>query len=102
MNKIYIITVYERMEKEEGKIPKLLYLTNIGWYDDFDEAEEAVKTNKCDIWETCYNYAIISEVSRGLYGSYGNEHFYKYNMEEERFEEMERPHELRHMTGFWC
>lgn len=102
MDKIYIITVYERMEKEEGNIPKLLHLTNIGWIASLDDAKEFVKKNVLDMWETCYNYAIISEVVEGLYKQPKQEFFYKYNMEKELYEEIERPEELKHLSGFWC
>lgn len=38
-----------------------------GYYFDKDVAFKAVKEDACDINETCYDYAVIEEVEKGLY-----------------------------------
>ena len=39
----------------------------VGYYKTFEEAEQAVMENACDIWETCYDYAVIENIKEGLY-----------------------------------
>ena len=39
----------------------------VGYFETFEEAEKAVLENACDIWETCYNYAVIENIKPGLY-----------------------------------
>ena len=39
----------------------------VGYVKTFEEAEEIVTKNVCDIWETCYDYAVIENIQEGLY-----------------------------------
>ena len=39
----------------------------VGYVDTFEEAEQIVTNNQCDIFEYCYNYAVIEAVPTGLY-----------------------------------
>jgi hypothetical protein len=32
-----------------------------------ETAQEVIKNNQCDIWETCYDYALIEGIEEGLY-----------------------------------
>ena len=56
---IYIIRVTDN-EKLEG-------LDQVGWYDNEEYALDSVKKNTCDIWETCYNYAVVEKVEQGMF-----------------------------------
>lgn len=63
----------------------------------FEDAEEVVKNNMCDIWETCYNYAVIHEIGPELYPHYHSKTYYKYNREINGYEPIEEPECLKHM-----
>ena len=72
----------------------------VGYYKTFEEAEDAVKENKMDICESCYLYAVIENVPEGLYQYDTEAKWYKFNMEEEKYEEFEKPECFKCMVGF--
>lgn len=39
----------------------------VGYFKTFEEAERVVINNIDDIWETCYEYAVIEKIEPGLY-----------------------------------
>ena len=52
----------------------------VGWYDDEEYALEAVRKNTCDIWETCYNYAVVEKVEQGMYPTCRKMWIFKYRV----------------------
>ena len=50
----------------------------VGYYKTFKEAERVVTNNECDIYETCYDYAIIEHIKEGLYQYDYHPTWYKY------------------------
>ena len=83
---IFVVTVFEKCE------PNNCYTADIGctrspcFRHTFEEAEEVVKFNMCDIWETCYNYAVINEIGCELYPQSHMRKFYKYNKDINSYE----------------
>lgn len=51
----------------------------VGYFKTFEEAEEIVLSNTYDIWETCYDYAVIENIPEGLYQYDFHPIWYKYN-----------------------
>ena len=113
MKAIYIVTAIEPYSKKdfestptlENDIAKGLkkpykYLRSVGWFPTFEEANEAVVSNMCDIWEYSYDYAIIEETPPGYYRSapLSNTdvekgtviHWYKYNESTEQYEKLDK------------
>lgn len=88
---IYLITVFSKLEPEKRWGYDLGSTRSVGWRPTFEMAEEAVKTNMCDIWEYCYDYACIEELDHSLYPFAENRWFYKYNREKGRYEEIDEP-----------
>lgn len=50
----------------------------VGYFRSFKEAENVVLNNVYDIWETCYDYAIIEHIPEGLYQYDFHPVWYKY------------------------
>lgn len=96
---IFVITVFEKCE------PNTKGFTDIGssrspcFRYTLEEAEEVVRCNMCDIWETCYDYAVIHEIGCELYPYPHMKKFYKYNREVNGYEPIKEPECLKHM-GF--
>lgn len=73
----------------------------VGYYSTFEAAEEAVLDNACDIWETCYDYAVIENVEEGLYQYDQNPVWYKWDDLNEEYARMEgRPEQYKNQVGF--
>lgn len=88
---IFLITVFDKCEPDERWGYDIGYTRSVGWRPTFEMAEKAVKTNMCDIWETCYDYACIEELGYGLYPDPKETWFYKFNVETGCYEEIEEP-----------
>ena len=63
----------------------------IGWYPNVEDAVDAVLENRCDIWETCYEGAMVICRYPGLYvpGSNVNRQMFKWNMATMQYEPLE-------------
>lgn len=63
------------------------YVVN-GWYFDKEKAENIIINNVTDIWETCYDYAILEECNEGMYDFDRVKTYYKYNRKTDRYDKM--------------
>ena len=73
-----------------------------GFYTDKEVALKALHENWTDMWETCYNYAILEPYYEGISGYVFNEdrQFFKYNREKDGYFEIDEPEGFGHMVGF--
>lgn len=94
---IYIVSVFERCEAAATWLsyPDLGTCENKGYFFDFDTADEAVRQNKCDICEECFNYAVITKVRPGLYPTAEIIQVYKYDRATCSYKQIVRPDILR-------
>lgn len=92
---IFLITVFEKCEPSEKWYTDLGCTRSVGFRYTFEEAEEVVRNNMCDIWETCYHYACIEEISPMLYPHCENSYYYKYNKDIDGYEKIEAPELLK-------
>ena len=73
----------------------------VGYFTTFKRAEKAVLDNACDIWETCYDYAVIENIDEGLYQYDQNAVWYKWNDLDEKYVRIEgRPEQYKNQVGF--
>ena len=63
----------------------------VGYFNTFDEAERAVTYNACDIWETCYDYAVIENIPEGLYQYDLHPIWYKFHKPTNGYMKCEQP-----------
>ena len=92
---IFVITVFEKCEPNDKWYADTGCTRSPCFRPTFELAEEVVKTNMCDIWETCYNYACIEEISQMLYPHCESIHYYKYNKDIDGYEKIEAPKLLK-------
>lgn len=103
---IYTVTTFTKIE-----------MTDLGWpdtgssrtpcfYHTLKDAKFTVENNVCDIWEYCYDYAVIEEVDIGCYPYCRKRWFYKWenNKTEKhyggRYVQIDTPKELKNVFGF--
>ena len=98
--KIYTIMTFEKLELSEYGFPDFGSQNLCGWYKSKVDAFRAVKENMCDIRETCYNYALIEEVSEGLYSCSRTRWFFKFDIDSKTYKQIEEPEQLSHFSGF--
>ncbi len=99
---IFVVTVFEKYEPADHDNDN--YSVCIGsnrspcFKHTFKEAEEVVLNNIGDIWETCYDYAVIEEINCQIYPRHKTHKFYKYNREIGGYEAIEELEYLKRMT----
>lgn len=103
MDKISIYTIMSMTNLEKDAMTGMPYFGSTscpGFYTNSLDAFEAVKNNNCDIFETCYKYALIEEVEEGMYGLTPNRWWFEYNLESGLYEEIEEPEYMKNYGGF--
>lgn len=68
MKSIYTILMCEKIENYKS-LPRLGSQRLVGFYESEYDAINAVKENTCDLWEYCYDYAIVERVYEGVFHS---------------------------------
>lgn len=97
---IYTINVCERLEVDDKGWPDCGSLRTVGYYTDREYAIKAVEMNMCDIYEMCYNYAIIEKVEEGLYNPSIDTLFFKYDISTDTYKKISKPEFMEHFCGF--
>lgn len=73
----------------------------VGYFEDFQTAEEAILDNEFDINEMgYYPYAVIEEVTPGIYSFPRKEYWYKWDNDNEGYNTCEKP-ERFNSTCLW-
>lgn len=90
---IYVITTFEHLPPE-GQYMNIGCSRTPGYYFELETAQKAVEENWCDIWEHCYDYAVICEVEPGLYPCPTPIQYYKYNKNKDEYVKTSEPKEV--------
>ena len=76
----------------------------VGFLHNKEDALEAVEANAGDMYETCFDYAIVEEVYPGIYGRYTMENerwFFEFNRETGRYVQIDMPEILNEKNYPW-
>lgn len=79
---VFFITTINVMEKDDKKV--FNWRTPCFRYS-LEEAKNVVEKNMCDIFEYCYEYAVIEELEPCLYPERRNVWWYKWDKEKEQY-----------------
>ena len=93
---MFFITCFKKISKDDLGWLDLGSSRTFGYYDNFKAADEALKNNYCDMYETIYYYAIIEHIEQGIHSCYKERWFYKYNKETKGYLPIEAPEEFKH------
>ena len=88
---IYLITGITYEENDKSNLFPDRSQRCFGYFQTFEEAEKAVLNNSCDIWETIHEYAVIEKVEDGIHQYDFNPTWFKWNLEKECYEKVEKP-----------
>jgi hypothetical protein len=80
---MYFVTTIEDLYNDNDF--SLGNIRTVGFWSKFEDAENVVINNNCDINETIYDYAIIEELEEGLYPFSINSFLYKFDYDIERY-----------------
>ena len=73
-----------------------------GYYETFEEADKAVRENRCDIREYLYDYCFIENIPSGIHPICLPEdrHLYEYDETTDSFVKIDEPVALHHIVGW--
>lgn len=94
--KYYFITVFNRFDDKYG----IAGARTWGFYTNYGEADLALGTNRTDLWEYTYDYALLEEYVEGISGYNFWRQWYKYNIERGFYEKIEEPECVKHFCSF--
>lgn len=74
---MYFITTFTQYTLERG-IPNIGSARTVGYYENKQDALNAVLENWCDIFESTYTYAVVEYIEPGLYNPATERWFFKW------------------------
>ena len=96
---IYTVMTCTKLEMANRR-PTLGSARLVGFFTTLNKAAVAVEYNHGDIWEGCYDYAIIEKIEEGLYGTTHERWFYMYIKTAGKYVRIEEPEGFKHFCGF--
>lgn len=102
-NKIYwFITVFTNCEEDDLGWPKIGSSRCWGFYSNKEDALNTLHENRTDLWETCYDFAVLEPYYEGISGYCFKEsrQFFEYDIEKNGYFEIDEPKEMKHVVGF--
>jgi len=91
---LYFVAVFEKLDTY-GPVNS----SCLGYFTSFEEAEYNVLNNVNDLYERCYNYAVIEDVKPGLWSSIlSTPTFYKWDGK--KYVRIDRPKETSGLCSF--
>ena len=88
---MWFITVFEKCEFDDLGWPDYGSETTWGYYADQNKAVQALHGNWTDMWETCYNYAVLEKIGEGLIPDVEYIQLFKFDRERNGYFEIEAP-----------
>lgn len=106
MEEIYVVTVFEQMKtrsinfNSDQKVANAGSIVLAGWFPTLEEAKDILINNKTDLWETVYHYGVIETVPKGMYNFNKEKIYFKYNRENNKYEELPKEEILLEFTSY--
>lgn len=99
MRMIHTITVFQKIEINESTgLPHFGDRRCVGWFESYNEADYAVKSNYRDIHKNLYEYAMIETLEDGVFKQEVNRALYQWNGTE--YQLIEEPEILSKCSNF--
>lgn len=102
METIYTVTVFQKISPNQLDLYQIVDLGDrrcVGWYDNIDEAKNAVINNFSDMHEDMYKFAIIEEVTQGIKIPDVSRVVFAWNANTNEYEEINLPKELEDLCS---
>lgn len=98
---MWFITVFERVVETDKGWPKFGSQRTWGFYSERETAVQALHENWTDMWEYCYDYAVIEKFDEGIsHYVFDNRQWFKFDGEREGYFEIEEPECVKHLGSF--
>lgn len=92
----WFITVFGNFDEQWG----ISSWRTWGFYVNKEDALEALHTNRTDMWETIYKYAVLEAYEEGICGYAFERQFFAYDISKNGYFEIEEPDCVKHICSF--
>lgn len=98
---MWFITVLEKIEHVENSFPQFGATRTWGFYAERETAVQALHENWTDMWERCYDYAVIEKFEEGIsHHVFGSNQWFEFDREREGYFEIDAPECVKHLGSF--
>lgn len=97
---MWFITVMVKVEPSEYGFPDFGGSRTWGYYKEKDNAIVALNHNWTDIWEYCYDFAVLEKMDEGVPAYCEERYWFKYDKERNGYFEIEEPGCVKHLFNF--
>lgn len=97
---MFFITCFQKCELASDKFPKIGATRTFGYFPTKDLAEEALRSNSCDMYEYLYSYAVLEEIPEGIHPICNNRAFFRFDPDKNGYFPIEEPKIFEHYLNF--
>lgn len=97
---MYFITVFEKLEPSDRFYAEFGLQRTWGYYPEYEWAATALHENRTDMFEYCYEYAVIEKIDYGICALAEERQWFKWNEEKRGYFEIEEPECVKHIVNF--
>lgn len=97
---MYFITVFEKIKPNRTLFAELGCRRTWGYYPEYEMAVDALHRNVTDMYEGCYEYAVIEKIDYGICAICEERQWFKWNNCRQGYFEMEEPKCVKHLINF--
>lgn len=97
---MYFITVFEKIEPNDDYFALFGDQRTWGYYPEYETAATALHENWVDMYEHCYEYALIEKIDCGICSLANERQWFKWNKERRGYFEIEEPECVKHLVNF--
>ena len=95
---MWFITVMEKVEQTKLGWPEFGCDRTWGFYSERETAVQALHENWTDMWETCYDYAVIEKYDEGIsHCNFDSRQWFKFDEERGGYFEIAEPKCVKHV-----
>ena len=96
---MYFITCMSKLEEDDLGWPNYGTSRTFGYYKTFEDCDESLKSNACDMHERLYMYAVVEKIEEGIHPLALERWWYKYDAEKDGFFPMKEPKFMEHFIN---
>ena len=94
---MWFITVMEKLEPDEVGWPDFGCTRTPGYYECYEDCKHAIINNVCDIWEYCYDFAVMEHYHPGVYPYVDHREWFKFDREAWKYLPIPEPEFCKHI-----
>ena len=97
---MYFITVFDKVEPDERFFAEFGCQRTWGYHPEYEWAVNALHENVTDMYEGCYEYAVIEKIGCGICAISEKRQWFKWDKEKRGYFEIEEPECVKRISNF--